>query len=227
MSAPREEGLLRALQRAVRRPVPASSRGWISFALIVAVLLFLQGASGVLLSVYYLPYPDAAADSVRFIMREVAWGWLIRGVHTWGTAVILVLLALQLLHSLFRGTYRGARAGSWVIGMLVLLLVVGLAFTGELLVWDERSLALATAALEGTEAVPLVGPPLATLMRGGSQVGVATLARAHAAHALILPWLAFLLLMLDLWFRSRAGASVRGAAPSELPASTEIDGGER
>ncbi len=206
MSSVLRGGLSHELRSSLRRPLPARSRGWVSFVLIVAVLLFLQGASGVLLSVYYLPNPDAAADSVRYVMREVEWGWLVRGVHAWGTVAILGLLGLQLARSLFLRTYRGTRAGSWVIGVLVLLLVVGLALTGELLVWDERAQALAFSILEGTEAVPLVGPPLATLMRGGSDVGVATLARAHAAHTLILPWLAFLLLMLDLWFRARGGA---------------------
>lgn len=214
MSSGPRGGLLHELRSCLRRPLPPRSRGWVSFVLIVAVLLFLQGASGVLLSVYYLPSPAAAADSVRYVMRDVEWGWLVRGVHAWGTAAILGLLAFQLARSLFLGTYRGARGGSWVIGVLVLLLVVGLALTGELLVWDERAQALAFSILEGTEAVPLVGPPLATLMRGGSDVGVATLARAHAAHTLILPWLAFLLLMLDLWFRSRGGAEDPGDAVS-------------
>lgn len=217
MSGTVQVGLAEALRRGLRRPLPPRDRGWISFVLIVAALLFLQGASGVLLSVYYLPSPDAAADSVRFIMRDVEWGWLIRGAHAWGTTAILVLLGLQLVRGLFLGTYRGTRAGSWVIAVLVLVLVLGLAFTGELLVWDERAVALAVAVLEGTERIPLVGPPLADLMRGGPEVGVATLARAHAAHTLILPWLAFLILMLDLWYRSRADG--RGEPSSAESAS--------
>jgi menaquinol-cytochrome c reductase cytochrome b subunit len=203
MSA-RGEGLLRAVGSALRAPVPQDFRLWTAFGWLSAALLIVLGLSGALLSIYYLPAVDAAPESVRFVMRDVAWGWLVRGVHRWGSTLLVVFATLQLLRVFFAGSYRGAKAGSWVLGGILLLTVLGLAFTGELLPWDAESVALATAALEGTEAIPLAGPPLAAAMRGGSEVGVATLARAHAAHALVLPWLAFLLLLMNLWFRSRA-----------------------
>ena len=215
--------LYAALRRTVRRPLPDKSRGWVTYVLLVCVLLFLQGASGVLLSLYYLPDPESAADSVRYIMRDVEWGWLVRGIHAWGTTLIVGVLVVQLASSFVVGTYRGAGAGSWVIAVLVLLLVVGMAFTGELLVWDERSIALAVAALEGTERVPLIGPPLASMMRGGPEVGVATLARAHAAHVLLLPWLAFLLVLFDLWFRVQSGRSARDVDGVQPGSTTHAD----
>ncbi len=196
----REEGLLRAIGNALRQPVPPGYRGWLAFGWISTALLIVLGASGALLSIYYLPAIDDAAESVRFIMREVAWGWLVRGIHRWGSVLLIAFAALQLLRVFLAGSYRGAKAGSWVLGILLLLLVLGLAFTGELLPWDDEAVALASAALAGTEAIPFGGPPVAMLMRGSSEVGDATLARAHAAHALVLPWLAFLLLLLNLWF---------------------------
>jgi quinol-cytochrome oxidoreductase complex cytochrome b subunit len=204
VSAPREEGLLRAVWSVLRQPVPPGFRGWLAFGWTCTALLVVLGVSGALLSLYYLPAIDAAAKSVRFVMREVTWGWLVRGIHRWGSVLLIAFAALQMLRVFLTGRYRGARAGSWMLGVLLLLVVLGLAFTGELLPWDERSVALAAAALEGTDAIPLAGPPVAALMRGGSEVGVATLARAHAAHALVLPWLAFLLLALNLWFLARS-----------------------
>jgi len=198
-----EEGLLRAIGRALRRPVPLEYRGWLAFGWTCTALLVVLGVSGALLSLYYLPAVDAAAASVRFLMREVTWGWLVRGIHSWGSLLLIVFATLQLLRVFVAGRYRGAKAGSWVLGVLLLSVVLGLAFTGELLAWDPDSVALATSALEGTDAIPIAGPLLAGVMRGGSEVGVATLARAHAAHALVLPWLAFLLLLLNLWFLAR------------------------
>jgi len=161
------------------------------------------GLSGALLSVYYLPSVEGAAPSVRFLAREVSWGWLVRGFHRWSSTLLIALAGLQAVRVFYRGSYRGTRAGSWALGTVLLLLCLGLAFTGELLPWDASSLALASAALHGTEALPAIGPPLAGLMRGGAEVGAATLARAHAAHTLVLPWMAFGVLVLELWFLAR------------------------
>jgi quinol-cytochrome oxidoreductase complex cytochrome b subunit len=200
----REPGLLDTIWSALRRAVAPGFRIYLAFGWASTALLVVLGVSGALLSIYYLPAVDAAAESVRFVMHEVAWGWLVRGVHRWGTSLLVLCALLQLVRVFFAGSYRGSRAGSWVIGMLLFLTILALAFTGELLPWDEQAVGLASAALAGTDSIPVAGPPLAGAMRGGSEVGVATLARAHAAHTLVLPWLAFLLLLLELWFRSRS-----------------------
>ena len=205
-------GLPGALRGALRAPLGPGRRPWLSFAWACVVLLVVLGLSGVLLSIYYLPAIDAAAESVRFVMRDVEWGWLVRGVHRWAATVLIACALAQLAWTLLSGRYRGAGAGSWVLGCLMLLLVLGLAFTGELLPWDAESVALARSALAGTQAIPVVGAPLAGAMRGGAEVGAATLARAHAAHTLVLPWLVFLLLVLELWFLARLRALRRGRA---------------
>jgi quinol-cytochrome oxidoreductase complex cytochrome b subunit len=209
MDRPLEQGLLGAIRSVLRRPVRPDFRLLVSFGWAAAALMVVLGLSGALLSIYYLPAVDAAAESVRFVMRDVAWGWLVRGVHRWGASLLVLCALLQMVRVFLAGSYRGAGAGSWVLGTLLLLTVLALSFTGQLLPWDEDALGLATAALAGTDRVPLVGPPLASAMRGGSEVGVATLARAHAAHALVLPWLAFLLLLVELWFRSRRAGGAR------------------
>ena len=199
-------GFRASLSDWLRRPVRPADRGWVLLGSLTAVLLFLQGATGVLLSLYYLPSPESAADSVRYVMVDVEWGWLVRGAHRYGTGALVVVTALQLARVLILGAYRGPRAASWVLSCLGLLLVIWLGFTGELLPWDHQAVALAAATLEGVESLPLVGPPLADLMRGGATLGAATLARAYATHALILPWVAFLLLLVDFAFRARQRA---------------------
>jgi quinol-cytochrome oxidoreductase complex cytochrome b subunit len=185
-----DEGVLQTLGRVLRSPVPPERARRLAFGWSALALFLVLGTTGALLSIYYLPAPEAANESVRFVVREVAFGWLVRGLHRWGATLLLACAAAQLVRVFLTGSYRGGRAGSWVLGLVLLLLVVGLAFTGELLPWDARSARLAAAAL-------------AHWMRGGPEIGVATLARANAAHVLILPWLAFLVLALSLWLLAR------------------------
>lgn len=203
------QGFRQAIWAELRRPVPLNrgrlpGLGWVCTALLVVA-----GLTGALLSIYYLPAEEAAAESVRYISREVEWGWLVRGIHHWSSNLLVACAVLLGLRVFVLGRYRGALRGSWVLGNLLFAVVLGLAFTGELLPWDADSVALASSALVGTEAIPAVGPPAAAMMRGGQDVGVATLARAHAAHTLVLPWLAFLLLVVQIWFRQRMRRTAR------------------
>lgn len=207
--APRPEGLLQAIGEALRRPVRPGRGRWPHPGWMCVVLLVVAGLTGGLLSLYYIPATDAANESVRFIAREVSWGWLVRGIHRWAAHLVVAVGVLQALRVFFTGSYRGGNAGSWVLGGLLLGTTVAIAFTGELLPWDGHARALASEALAGTASLPLVGPPLAGLMRGGPEVGAATLARAHAAHVLVLPWMVFLVLSLELWFRGRSRSSRR------------------
>lgn len=210
MSDGRAPGLWRAIGGALRAPLRPGSRPWLSFGWLCVALLVVLGLSGTLLSIYYLPALDAASESVRYVMRDVEWGWLVRGVHAWASTLLVAGALAQAVRAFVSGRYRGAGAGSWLLGGLLLLVVLGIAFTGELLPWDAESAALADAALAGTQRVPVIGPPLADAMRGGAGVGAATLARAHAAHTLLLPWAAFLLLLLELWFLSVRRREERG-----------------
>ena len=202
-------GFRQAIWAELRRPVPLD-RGWLpGLGWVCTALLVVAGLTGSLLSIYYLPAEEAAAESVRYISREVEWGWLVRGIHHWSSNLLVAGAVLLGLRVFLLGRYRGELRASWVLGTVLFMVVLGMAFTGELLPWDADSVALASSALAGTEAVPLVGAPAAAMMRGDPEVGVATLARAHAAHTLVLPWLAFVLLVVQLWFRGRMRRTAR------------------
>jgi quinol-cytochrome oxidoreductase complex cytochrome b subunit len=95
---------------------------------------------------------------------------------------------------------------------LLLILSFGFAFTGIVLTWDAPAYAATVAGLAWIAKIPLVGEGLARLVRGGDEVGAATLSRLYSLHALLLPWLAFYLVLLHLWLRSRRAAGVAGSA---------------
>jgi quinol-cytochrome oxidoreductase complex cytochrome b subunit len=198
-----EVGILKALGRAVRVPVSPRTRGWLAFGWVLVILLVTQTVTGILLSFYYQASPRMAPQSVQFLMRDVDWGWLIRGIHHWASYLMVAVCALQLLRVFAAGSYRGSRRGVWCCGLVLALLVLALHVTGDLLTWDREAHATATRLLAAVERVPAIGGSLALLLRGGQEVTAATLGRVHAAHVAFFPFLVYALLALNLWYLVR------------------------
>ncbi|MFO0980257.1 MAG: cytochrome b N-terminal domain-containing protein [Planctomycetota bacterium] len=191
-------GLVATLWSMLRTPVPRGHRGWLKLGWPLLLLFMLQVATGILLSFYYQPSPGEAGESVRRIMRDVDWGWLVRGVHYWSAQGMVAFTLLQLGRALIAGSWRGAASGSWLIGLLLIPLVVLLAFSGELLRWDAPACAMLARALDASAHLPAVGPGLALLFRGGEEISATTLSRIHSAHTQFLPWLVFVLVIVNL-----------------------------
>lgn len=146
-----------------------------------------QGITGILLSLYYRPTPEAAYDSVLFIMNSVRFGWLIRSIHSWGANLMIIFCVLHLLRVYLQGAYKAPRELTWMVGVVLLLLTVLFGFTGYLLPWDQRAFWATTVGSEMAGAVPIVGPYLLEFMRGGPEVTVMTLSRFFGVHVLVLP----------------------------------------
>lgn len=207
-----EQGMLRTCWDLLRRPVPPGERNDLLLALLILFLFVLQVATGILLAFFYQPSPVTVADSVQLIMRDVEWGWVVRGMHHWSAQAILPLCAFQVARILFRGAYRGQHSSSWSLGLLVLLCVTLLAYSGELLVWDQSAFWRITRALEQVQSAPIVGPWIAHVLRGGDEVSATTLSRVFSVHSLLLPWVLWLLVVFEGWFfatRLRAGREAR------------------
>jgi quinol-cytochrome oxidoreductase complex cytochrome b subunit len=190
----RSDGFMSALWWALRRPV--RQRGTFSFGWLILFVFAVQIVTGILLSLYYEPSPRLAAESVRSIMRDVGFGWLVRGIHHWATGFA------QLVRMFISGRYRVARS-SWYLGILLFGVVILLAHTGTLLPWDQEAYWSVTRSLEVVETIPLLGPALAPILRGGEGVTGATLGRLYSGHVMFLPWVAFYLLVLHFVFYVR------------------------
>lgn len=175
----------------------------------MALFLFLvQIVTGILLSLYYKPSPDQAFDSVRAIVTEVDFGWLIRSAHSWSANLLIGVLLLHLLTAYMMRSYRRPRETTWTTGVLLLGLFLAFGFSGYLLPWNGLAFFATRVGTAVVGAVPLVGDQLLLLARGGENVTGDTLARFYALHVVVLPMLTFVLLGLHLYLVQRHGMSV-------------------
>ena len=169
-----------------------------------------QVVTGILLTVYYVPTPDHAYDSVQFITNEVTAGWLIRGLHHWGASAMVVLTVLHLLRVVFTGGYKFPREVTWITGVVLLLLVLGFGFTGYLLPWDQKAFWATTVGTRIAGVAPTIGPFFLRALRGGEELSAVTLARFYGAHVWMLPAALLALIGAHLYLVVRLGIS---AAP--------------
>ncbi len=154
----------------------------------IALFLFLlQALTGILLSLYYRPTPEAAYDSIVYIMTAVDFGWLIRSVHHWSANLMIAFVFLHMLRTFWHAVYKAPREMTWVFGGLLFVVTLGFGFTGYLLPWDQRAFWATTVGTDIAGSVPLVGDILRQLLRDGSEVTALTLTRFFGAHVLIMP----------------------------------------
>ena len=154
----------------------------------ITMFFFLvQAITGILLALYYHPTPEAAYDSVLFIMNDVNFGWLVRSIHAWGANLMIVFCILHLLRVALQGAYRAPREMTWLVGVGLLLITLGFGFTGYLLPWDERAFWATTVGTQIAGAVPLIGNYIQDFLRSGPDLGALTLSRFFDVHVLILP----------------------------------------
>ena len=186
-------------------------------------LFFLQVATGILLLFYYRPSAGEAYESVQFLMAEVRFGWLIRSIHSWGANLMIFTVFVHLFSVLLLKAYRPPREITWLSGVCLLFLALGLGFTGYLLPWNELAFFATRVGTEIPGVVPVVGRFARTLLRGGEDVTGATLTRFYALHVSVLPGLTFLLIALHVYLVQRQGMSVppgveaRGGSPRSIP----------
>jgi quinol-cytochrome oxidoreductase complex cytochrome b subunit len=151
------------------------------------------------LSMNYAPSVETAWPSVKYIQDEVRWGAFIRGIHHWGSSAMVILLLFHLVQVFVWGAYKKPRELTWMVGVLLLVCVLGLAFTGYLLPWDQKAYWATKVGLGIASTTPVVGDDLRILLQGGSQMGNLTLTRFFTLHGFVLPGLVVLLIVIHLY----------------------------
>ena len=201
---------LQPIQRFVReKSVPSHRYSWCYFFGGATLFFFMiQVATGVLLLLYYKPTAEAAFESVRFIMTEVSFGWLIRSLHSWSANLMVLAAFLHMATVFFMRAYRKPRELTWYTGATLLLLAMGFGFSGYLLPWNELAFFATRVGTDMAGKVPLVGRFLLEFLRGGEDVTGATLTRFFGFHVAVLPMMATALMLFHLLAIQRQGMSV-------------------
>lgn len=174
---------------------------------ITLFLFIVQVVTGILLLMYYRPGADSAYESVRFIVSEVSFGWLIRALHSWSANLMILFAFLHMFTVYFTSAYRKPRELTWLTGIGVLALSLGFGFSGYLLPWNELSFFATRVGTGMAGSIPVIGKELMVIMRGGEEVTGATIGRFFGLHVAILPALFTVLLAIHLIFVQRQGMS--------------------
>lgn len=205
-------GLQEAILTAKKKTVPDHKHSfWYYWGGISLFCFLIQVVTGILLMIYYRPGPESF-ESVRQITYEIHFGWLIRSVHNWSAALFLLSVFVHMFSVFFMKAYRQPRELGWLTGIVLLLIGMTFGFSGYLLPMDELSFFATKVGLEIPNSIPVIGPPIANLLRGGLEVGEFTVQRFFALHAVILPILYLPLLGAHLWMVQKHGNAL---PPSE------------
>lgn len=155
-----------------------------------ATMLLLLGVlvvTGVAMMFTYTPHVDAAYASVRHLTERQTLGWFVRGLHYWSAGLLMVMTLWHVLRQILIGGYKFPREGTWLVGVVLFMAIVVMAFTGYLLRWDERAIYAVRVALHLFGQIPLVGDQLVLLIQGDSQPGARLLTRIYALHVAVIP----------------------------------------
>ncbi len=170
-------------------------------------VMILQIVTGILLSIYYVPTPDHAWNSVNYIQNQVLFGWLIRGLHHYGASAMVILIGLHMIRVVIYGAYKYPREVTWLTGVLLLIVTMAFAFTGYLLPWDQKAYWATTVGTQFVRTTPVIGNWLLTVVQGGQTLSAVTLARFFGAHVWILPASLMLIVAIHLYLVVRLGIS--------------------
>jgi ubiquinol-cytochrome c reductase cytochrome b subunit len=168
-------------------PLPPGVGWWFVTGSILLLLLGVQLITGVVLTMYYVPSPEHAYDSVRFIADRLPLGGIVRSLHFFGASFIVIAAVVHMLRVVLLGSYKKPREVTWITGVVLLLLILAFALTGYLLPWDQKAYWATTVTINIARSTPVFGEQIAGIMRGGAELGALTLLRWYAAHVFLLP----------------------------------------
>ncbi len=183
-----------------------------------------QAVTGIFLAMFYDPSAIHAYESVRYITNVAFLGQFVRGMHKWGSSVMVVLVFLHMARTFFFGAYKYPRELSWVIGVVLLILTMVMSFTGYLLPFDQRSYwATIVGVNTSVGGAPFLGPYLADFLRAGPEFGATTLPRFYSIHMLLIPGLLAAMIGFHLYLVAKLGITAppgsRAAKNPELSKS--------
>ncbi len=200
-------GIPKLLGEFARHPVPPNI-GWayvLGSATLVAFVI--QVVTGIALATAYVPSAAEAYESLKFITNQAPFGNILRGAHFFGASAMVVLIGLHMMRTYLMGAYKFPREMNWISGTVLLVVTLAMAFTGQLLRWDQNAIWSVVVAAEQAGRAPLIGNLLARFTLAGDTVGGATLSRFFAFHVFFIPAVIFTFIAIHLYLVLRNGVS--------------------
>jgi quinol---cytochrome c reductase cytochrome b subunit, bacillus type len=173
----------------------------------LVTVFLVQLTTGIILAMYYDPSTSQAYDSIKYITDEATLGWLVRGMHKWGSSVFVILLFLHMGRTFLFGAYKYPREMTWLTGALIFILVMAMSFTGYLLVFDQRAYWATVVGVNINGTAPILGPFISEFLKVGPDFSTHTLQRFYALHMLAIPGAIMALIGLHLWLVIRLGVT--------------------
>ncbi len=191
---------------AVLHPVPRSTASWwYVFGSAAFTLLFLQIFTGILLALVYVPSAGEAWNSLNVLNHQIPLGWFLRALHGWGSNFMVAIVLIHMAQVFLFGAYKFPRELTWILGVFLLLMTLGMAFSGQVLRFDQDAywgLGIGASILS---RVPWIGGGLVHLLLGGPIIAGATLSRFFALHVFVIPGAMLLFAFLHVWMVLKLG----------------------
>ena len=172
---------------------------WYVFGSASFVLLMLQIATGILLALVYVPSAGEAWNSLQFLNHQLPLGWFLRAMHGWGSNFMVAVVLIHMMQVFLWGAYKFPRELTWILGVFLLLMTLGMAFTGQVMRFDQDAYWGLGIGASIASRVPLVGGPLVNLLLGGPIIAGPTLTRFFAFHVFVIPGLMLAFAGLHVW----------------------------
>jgi ubiquinol-cytochrome c reductase cytochrome b subunit len=178
------------IREMVEHPVPRNTASWwYVFGSAALVVFILQLVTGILLALVYVPSAAEAWSSLQALNHDVTLGWFIRAMHGWGSNFMVAIVLIHMVQVFLFGAYKFPRELTWTIGVLLLLMTLGMAFSGQVLRFDQDAYWGLGIGASIASRVPVLGPWIVKLMLGGPIIAGATLSRFFALHVFVVPGL--------------------------------------
>jgi ubiquinol-cytochrome c reductase cytochrome b subunit len=178
------------IREVAEHPVPRNTASWFYvFGSAALVIFMLQVVTGILLALIYVPSAAEAWNSLQALNHDVALGWFIRGLHGWGSNFMVAIVLIHMVQVFLFGAYKFPRELTWIVGVFLLLMTLGMAFSGQIMRFDQDAYWGLGIGASIASRVPVFGPAIVRLMLGGPIIAGATLSRFFALHVFVIPGL--------------------------------------
>lgn len=191
----------------LEHPVPPGTDWWYVFGSATLTAFLVQVVTGIALSSTYITSTGDAFDSLQFITNQAPFGYFLRGMHFWGASAMVLMIGIHMAQVFLFGAYKFPREMNWLTGSILLLVTLAMAFTGQLLRWDQNAVWSVVVAASQAGRAPVVGEAAAHFLLAGNTVGGATLSRFFAFHVFFIPALIYIFIGLHLFLVLRNGIS--------------------